>query len=110
MKNLDQTFSALSDSTRRGILARLALGESTVGELAEPFNISLPAISRHLRVLEKASLITRERQGKNQICRLQSQALADASDWLKFYRQFWSDGLDRLDKHLNNKTIKPNAK
>ena len=100
MSTLDLTFSALSDATRRAILARLALGEATVGELAEPFDISLPAISRHLRVLEEASLITRERQGQHRICRLDPRALATASEWLAFYRRFWSEGLDRLEEHL----------
>jgi DNA-binding transcriptional ArsR family regulator len=86
MNSLDDTFSALADPTRRGILTRLSLGEATVGELAEPFNISLPGISRHLRVLEAASLITRERRGKHRLCRLDSQALAVASQWLDSYR------------------------
>src|SRR5208282_6363262 len=80
MMTLDQTFSALADPTRRTILARLAQGEATVGELAEPFAISLPAISRHLRVLEDASLIVRERQGQHRVCRLQPEPLANARD------------------------------
>jgi DNA-binding transcriptional ArsR family regulator len=100
MSNLDSTFSALADPTRRGILARLALGETSVGELAQPFKVSLPAISRHLRVLEAASLIVRERRGKHRICRLDARALASASQWLDFYRKFWSESFDRLDKHL----------
>ncbi len=97
---LDATFSALSDPTRRAILARLAAGQLTVGELAEPFDISLPAISRHLRVLESASLIARKRVGKHRVCRLQAGALAAAGEWLEFYRRFWSKGFDRLDEHL----------
>lgn len=100
MSNLDHTFAALSDPTRRAILARLALGEATVGELAAPFDISLPGISRHLRVLEDASLIVRERRGKHRLCRLDAHALVPASEWLEFYRQFWSDSFDRLEKHL----------
>lgn len=100
MKHLDQTFSALADSTRRAILARLARGESTVGELAKPFNISLPAISRHLRVLEAATLIVRERRGKHRVCRLDARALARPSEWLDAYRQFWGESFARLDQHL----------
>ncbi len=100
MLDLDSTFAALSDPTRRAILARLALGEASVGELGEPFDISPPAISRHLRVLEGAKLIRRERRGKHQICRLDPQALSQASDWLDAYRRFWSESFERLDKHL----------
>ncbi len=100
MKDLDRTFSALSDPTRRAILARLALGEATVGELAEPFAISPPAISRHLRVLEEASLITRARLGQHRMCRIEPRTLAIASEWLDSYRQFWTDGFDRLDDYL----------
>ena len=100
MSGLDHIFSALADPTRRAILARLARGEATVGELATPFKISMPAISRHLGVLEKASLIVRERQGKHRCCRLNARALADASEWLDFYREFWIGGLDRLEEHL----------
>jgi DNA-binding transcriptional ArsR family regulator len=100
MIKLDQTFSALSDPTRRAILARLARGDASVGELAEPFDISLPAISRHLRVLEEASLIERERDGKHRRCRLNPEGLAAAMDWLDFYRRFWSTSLERLDAHL----------
>src|SRR6267378_3807953 len=82
MNNLDTTFAALSDPTRRAILGRLAAGQLTVGELAEPFDISLPAISRHLRVLEAASLIVRERRGQHRVCRLDAGALSAASEWL----------------------------
>jgi DNA-binding transcriptional ArsR family regulator len=101
MSNLDGTFSALSDPTRRAILARLALGEATVGELVEPFDISPPAISRHLRVLEQACLITWERQGQHRICRIDPRALASVSEWLDTYRRFWTESLDRLNEHLN---------
>jgi DNA-binding transcriptional ArsR family regulator len=97
---LDQTFAALADPTRRAILARLAKGEATVGELAKPFDISPPAISRHLKVLEEASLISNERQGKHRRCRLKPKALAGAAEWLDFYRRFWSGSFDRLDAHL----------
>jgi DNA-binding transcriptional ArsR family regulator len=98
--NLDRTFAALADPTRRAILARLATGEATVNELAEPFRISLPAISRHLKVLEKADLIVRARDGQRRPCRLEPAALHAASDWLDFYRRFWSESLDRLEAHL----------
>jgi DNA-binding transcriptional ArsR family regulator len=97
---LDHTFSALADPTRRAILVRLAQGEATVGELAKPFDISLPAISRHLKVLEEASLISNERDGKHRRCRLKPEALAAASDWLDFHRRFWIGSLGRLDAHL----------
>jgi len=108
MNTLDQTFSALADPTRRAILVRLAKGEATVGELARPFDISLPAISRHLKVLEDAELITNERVGKHRHCRLKPQALADAAHWLEFHRRFWSESLDRLDAHLKtSKEKKP---
>jgi DNA-binding transcriptional ArsR family regulator len=99
---LDRTFGALADSTRRAILVRLAQGEATVGELAEPFKISLPAISRHLKVLEKAALISNERTGKQRRCRLRPEALKDAQVWLDFNRRFWSGSLDRLASHLKN--------
>src|SRR5271154_4289980 len=100
MMTLDTTFAALSDPTRRAILMRLAAGEATVGELAEPFQISLPAISRHLRVLEEADLISREREGQHRRCRLKREALTKANEWLDFHRRFWSSALDRLDDHL----------
>ena len=97
---LDATFAALADPTRRAILARLARGEATVNELARPFAISLPAVSRHLKVLERAALISRRIDGQHRHCRLNGAALAAASDWLEFYRRFWSDSLDRLAAHL----------
>jgi DNA-binding transcriptional ArsR family regulator len=100
MKNLDTTFAALSDPTRRAILARLAMGEATVGELAEPFDISLPAISRHLKVLENAALIENARKGKHRRCRLKPEALASAREWLDFHQRFWSGSFDRLAEHL----------
>jgi DNA-binding transcriptional ArsR family regulator len=97
---LDQTFAALADPTRRAILARLAGGEATVNELAEPFRISLPAISRHLKVLEQARLIDRERDGSYRRCRLRAGRLEVASQWLSFYERFWNDRFDRLAEHL----------
>jgi DNA-binding transcriptional ArsR family regulator len=100
MMTLDTTFGALADPTRRAILARLAQSDASVGELAAPFAMSLPAVSRHLRVLEDAALISRRRQGKQFRCSLKPQALAQAHDWLDFYRQFWSEAFDRLDAHL----------
>src|ERR1700692_2291313 len=100
MTTLDLTFSALADPTRRAILTRLAQGEATVGQLAEPFDISPPAISRHLKVLEEASLISNERQGKHRRCRLKPGALTSAAEWIEFHRSFWSGSLDRLDARL----------
>jgi DNA-binding transcriptional ArsR family regulator len=100
MDRLDLTFAALADPTRRAILAQLAAGEATVGELAEPFAISLPAVSRHLKVLEQASLILRRREGQTRRCRLNATPLNDAAEWLAFYRQFWGASLDRLAQHL----------
>lgn len=99
---LSTVFSALGDPTRRAILARLALGEATVTELAEPFPISLPAISRHLRVLEHAGLITRGRDAQWRPCRLAPAPLESASDWLDRYRQFWEGSFDKLDQHLRD--------
>ena len=100
MINLDTAFAALADPTRRAILARLALGEATVGELAEPFPISGPAISRHLKVLEGAQLIARSRRGQQLVCRIDPQGLKTAQEWLDHYRAFWSGAFDRLDAHL----------
>src|ERR1700675_2850803 len=100
MSDLNQTFAALADPTRRAIVARLAKGDATVGELAGPFKISMPAISRHLKVLEQASLITNERQGKHRRCRLKPEALTSAAEWIEFHRSFWSGSLDRLGARL----------
>ncbi len=97
---LSTTLSALADPTRRGILQRLAIGEATVNELAEPFDISLPAISRHLKVLEHAGLITRSRNAQWRPCRLNPRPLEDVADWLTQYRAFWEAKFDRLDDHL----------
>ena len=98
--DLNLTFAALADPTRRAIVARLASGETTVKELAKPFAISLPAISRHLRVLENANLIRQQRQGQFRCCRLHAEGLKTATEWLEFYRRFWSEGFDKLDEHL----------
>ena len=97
---LSATFSALADPTRRAILARLALGETSVSELAEPFDMSLPAVSKHLKVLERAGLITRGRAAQWRPCRLEPDALRGVDDWLEHYRRLWSERLDRLDVYL----------
>ncbi len=99
--NLDLTFGALADATRRAILSRLALGEATVGELAKPFNVSRPAISRHLRVLEKAGLVQRTVDGRVSRCELDATPMRDASEWVEFYRQFWDGQLDALARYFN---------
>ncbi|MBJ7610504.1 MAG: helix-turn-helix transcriptional regulator [Candidatus Dormibacteraeota bacterium] len=97
---LSATFAALADPTRRAILARLARGEATVTELAQPFAVSLPAISKHLKVLERAGLIARGRNAQWRPCRLDAEPLGDASQWLERYRTFWETSFDRLDEHL----------
>jgi DNA-binding transcriptional ArsR family regulator len=98
--SLDAAFSALSDPTRRAILARLALGETSVTELAKPFDMSLPAVSKHLKVLERAGLITRGREAQWRPCRIEPKALKDIDDWLGNYRRFFEESLDRLDDYL----------
>ena len=102
--HLSATFSALADPTRRAILARLSLGESSVNEIAEPFGISLPAISRHLKVLEKAGLITRSREAQWRPCKLNATELEAAANWLEHYRRFWQGSFDRLDGFLQERT------
>jgi len=97
---LSATFAALADPTRRAILARLTAGEISVGELAEPFEMSLPAISKHLKVLERAGLVARGRDAQWRPCRLDAGPLRDASAWLDHYRRFWEQSLDRLDDYL----------
>ena len=99
---LTTTFAALADPTRRAILARLAEGEATVNELAEPFPVSLPAISRHLKVLERAGLIVRARNAQLRPSRLQGTALKEIADWLGDYRAYWDETFDRLDEHLRD--------
>lgn len=97
---LTATFAALADPTRRAILARLATGEASVTELAQPFEMSMPAISKHLKVLERAHLISRGRDAQWRPCRLKAEPLKDAADWLGAYRQFWEESFDRLDEYL----------
>src|SRR6478752_5628428 len=97
---LSGTFAALADPTRRAILARLALGETSVSELAKPFDISGPAISKHLKVLERAGLITRGREAQWRPCRIEPQALRGVDDWLERYRRLWEERLDRLEEYL----------
>lgn len=100
MSTLDLTFAALADPTRRAILTRLAEGEATVNELAEPFPMSLPAISRHLKVLERAGLIERGRDGQARPSRLRAEALEEAVDWMETRKRTWEGRIDRLDAHL----------
>ena len=97
---LSRTFGALADPTRRAILARLSSGEATVTELAEPFAMSLPAVSKHLKVLERAGLITRGREAQWRPCRLDAGPLAGVAGWVDHYRRFWEASFDRLDEHL----------
>lgn len=101
MDPLTATFAALADPTRRAILARLAVGSATVSELAAPFDISLPAVSRHLKVLERAKLIRRQVEAQKRRCHLRPEALAAASDWIETHRRFWSEGLDKLETYLD---------
>ena len=97
---ISNTFSALADPTRRAILARLALGETSVTELAEPFEMSMPAVSKHLRVLEKAGLVERSRQAQFRPVKLRPEPLRQAWGWIEEYRQFWEESFDRLDAYL----------
>ncbi len=100
-EHLDATFAALADPTRRAILARLASGEASVTELAAPFALSQPAISKHLKVLERAGLVSRRREAQRRPCRLEAQPLAEATAWLEGYRQFWEGSFQRLDALLD---------
>lgn len=97
--HLSEMFAALADPTRRAILARLAMGETSVTELAEPFDMSLPAVSKHLKVLERAGLIARGRSAQWRPCRLEASALKDVDDWIGQYRKLWEQDLDRLDAY-----------
>ena len=106
---LNNVVSALADPTRRAILARLAEGESSVGELAEPFDISLPAISRHLRVLRNAGLVLRHKDGRVRRCALDAAPLKAASDWVETYRRFWDDQFDALAEYLEREQENSNA-
>jgi DNA-binding transcriptional ArsR family regulator len=103
---LSLTFAALADPTRRAILARLARGECTVGELAEPFDMSLPAVSKHLRVLERAGLVAQRREAQWRHCRIEAGPLKDVADYAEHYRQLWEERLDRLEKYLKTLTDK----
>jgi DNA-binding transcriptional ArsR family regulator len=110
---LSATFSALADPTRRAILARLASGEASVTELAQPFEMTMPAISKHLKVLENAGLIARGREAQWRPCRLEPGPLKDVAQWVEHYRQFWEQSFDRLDEYLHElkaKQIKKNRR
>jgi DNA-binding transcriptional ArsR family regulator len=107
---LDTTFAALADATRRAILARLASGEASVTELAEPFEMSMPAISKHLKVLEHAGLIARGREAQWRPCRLEAGPLKDIADWVAPYRRFWEQSFDRLDDYLRELQSKAKEK
>src|SRR5579859_2330137 len=100
MDKLSATFTALADPTRRAILARLLRGDSSVSELAEPFAMSLPAISKHLKVLERAGLISRGREAQWRPCRLEAEALRPADEWMETYRRLWGERFDRMDDYL----------
>ncbi|TMD60167.1 MAG: winged helix-turn-helix transcriptional regulator [Chloroflexi bacterium] len=101
-ERLSLTFGALADPTRRAILSRLAKGEASVTELAKPFEMSLPAVSKHLRVLERAGLITRGREAQWRPCRLEAERLKEVADWVERYRRFWEESFDRLDEFLRD--------
>jgi DNA-binding transcriptional ArsR family regulator len=106
-RRLDATFAALADPTRRAILGRLASGEASVTELAEPFAMSQPAISKHLKVLERAGLITRGRDAQRRPCRLEAAPLKVATDWLERYRELWEQSFERLDEVLEDLKARP---
>lgn len=107
--DLSTLFAALADPTRRAILARLSEGDAPVKELAEPFALSGPAITKHLKVLERAGLISRSREGQQRPCRLEPRALAPAADWIEQYRAMWEEQLDRLDAYLKSVAPRPAA-
>jgi len=102
-QRLDRTFGALADPTRRAIIGRLARGETTVGELARPFRVSRPAISQHLRVLERAGLVRRTRDGRVSRCRLDAHVMREAAAWVERYRVFWTDRLEALARHVEGR-------
>lgn len=104
--DLDNIFQALSDVTRRAILARLSRGDAPVTELALPFSMSLPAISKHLDVLERAGLISRKKDGRIRHCHLQSAPLEEAASWINFYKRFWETRLDALNQYLDSNQLK----
>ena len=103
--NLNQVFFALSDGTRRAILSRLSEGSTTIGELAKPFEMSAPAISKHMKILEQAGLIERRIEGRQHHCTLATDALKTAEDWINFHREFWEGRLDALDDLLRNQKL-----
>lgn len=105
-QSLDFTFAALSDATRRGILARLAAGETSVSELARPYDMSLPAVSKHLRVLESAGLVTRRKDGRVQRCNLVAGPMKSAAEWIEHYRRFWETQFDSLARFLEDSAPK----
>ena len=105
---LDVTFMALADATRRAILMRLMKGEHTVTELAKPFDISLPAISKHLKILEKAGLLSRRKEGRIYHCRLETEPLKEAGNWITHYKKFWEQQFDALEKYLGESKGKEN--
>jgi DNA-binding transcriptional ArsR family regulator len=107
VNQLDQTFAALSDATRRAIVARLAEGEAPLSALADPFDMSLTAVSKHVRVLSDAGLVAVEKRGRTRHCRLQAAPMKDAAEWLAFYRRFWEDQFDALARHLATKEKTP---
>ena len=108
-QSLDRVFQALADPTRRAILARLAAGEATVGHLSEPFPLSFAAVSKHLGVLERAGLVTREARGRERVCRINPAALDDARAWLEFHERFWGARLDALDALVGTGSDKPDG-
>lgn len=112
MDQLSQTFSALADPTRRAMLARLSRGEANVSDLAKPFlkNMSLPAITKHLKVLEKAGLVTKTRDAQYRPCKLNGEGLRPAADWMEQYRQYWEESFDRLEAYLKTVTAKTKGK
>ncbi|WP_020167810.1 MULTISPECIES: ArsR/SmtB family transcription factor [Methylotenera] len=107
---LSNTFSALADPTRRAILARLALGETSVNELAAPFEMSLPAVTKHLKVLQRAGLISQSRQAQSRPCKLEAKPLQEVATFLVQYQQFWEQRLDQLDSYLLSLNLKENEK
>src|SRR5277367_7074270 len=109
-EQLSSTFAALADPTRRAILARLITGEASVTELAEPFEMSLPGVSKHLKVLERAGLIARSREAQWRPCQLDAGPLRDAAAWIEHYRRFWTESFDRLDDYLHELKTKENKR
>ena len=107
---LSLTFAALADATRRAILAKLSAGEASVTELAEPFEMTLPAVSKHLKVLERAGLVARSREAQWRPCQLDAGPLRDVAGWIEHYRRFWTDSFDRLDDYLHELKIKENKR